>query len=145
MQFNELMIAPMRRELTQLGLRELRTPDEVDAFLAEAGEGPALVAINSMCGCAAGSMRPAVAMALERGPRPGHLATVFAGQEKEATERVREHITEYPPSSPSVALFKGGHVVFMLERHQIQGRAPEEIADELAAALEAHVGTAAEG
>lgn len=145
MQFNELMIAPMRRELTQIGLRELRTPDEVNAFLAEAGDEPALVAINSMCGCAAGSMRPAVAMALERGPRPEHLATVFAGQDKEATERVREYITEYPPSSPSVALFKGGRVVFMLERHQIQGRAPEEIADELAGALEAHVGTAAEG
>lgn len=145
MQYGDLMIAPMRRELTNLGLSELLTPEDVDRFLSEAGDEPALIAINSICGCAAGSMRPAVAQALDRGPRPAHLATVFAGQEKDATARVREHITEYPPSSPSVALFKGGRVVFMLERHQIQGRAPEEIAEDLVQALETHVGTAAEG
>lgn len=145
MQFDDLVIRPMREELTRIGLRELRTPDDVNAFFEEAATQPALVAINSRCGCAAGTMRPAVAMALERGPRPAHLATVFAGQEREATESVRERITEFAPSSPSVALFKDGDVVFMLERHQIEGHRAEDVAAELTRALEAHVGATAEG
>jgi putative YphP/YqiW family bacilliredoxin len=147
MPYPELMIAPMRRELTSLGLRELRTPEEVDAFLEENRERTAMVAINSMCGCSAGSMRPAVALALKHTTLPDARATVFAGQDIEATARVREYITEYPPSSPSIALFKGGRVVFMLQRHEIQGRSPEEIAADLTRAFDVHCSpaTAAEG
>jgi len=143
MAYSELMIAPMRKELTRLGIRELRTPEEVDAFMDEAKATTALLAINSMCGCAAGSMRPAVAMALDHAVRPALQGTVFAGQDVEATARAREYITDYPPSSPSVALFKDGKVVFMLERHQIQGRQPVEIAADLVAAFDAHCAPAA--
>lgn len=146
MAYSELMIGPMRRELTRLGIRELRTPEEVDAFMAEARSTTALLAINSMCGCAAGSMRPAVAMALGHAVRPALQATVFAGQDVEATARAREYIVGYPPSSPSVALFKDGAVVYMLERHQIQGRPPEEIAADLIAAFDTHCApTSAQG
>lgn len=145
MRYPELMIAPMRRELTAIGLRELRTAEEVDSFMAEVGDGTALLAINSMCGCSAGSMRPAVAAAVKHTNLPAKMATVFAGQDQEATARAREYITDYPPSSPAVALFKGGKVVFMLERHQIQGRHPDEIAADLIQAFDTHCAVAATG
>ncbi len=145
MPYPELMIAPMRRELTRLGIEELRTPEDVDAFMEKAKGGTAMIVINSMCGCAAGSMRPAVAMALEHDTRPEHMATVFAGQEVEATARAREYIVGYPPSSPSIALFKDGQVAFMLERHQIQGRHPMEIAEDLMRAFDEHCGERVEG
>ncbi|HEX7050896.1 MAG TPA: BrxA/BrxB family bacilliredoxin [Longimicrobiales bacterium] len=138
MPYSELMVAPMREELTRLGIRELRTPEAVDAFMAETREGTALLVVNSICGCAAGNMRPAVALALETAAAPDAMASVFAGQDVAATERARSYITEYPPSSPSIALFKGGEVVFMLERHQIQGRSPQEIAADLIRALDVH-------
>lgn len=143
MPYPELMIAPMRKELTQLGIEELMNPADVDAFLAKANGAPAMVVINSMCGCAAGSMRPAVAMALEHELRPEHIATVFAGQELEATARVRELLADYPPSSPSIAIFKGGQPAFMLARHEIQGRHPMEIAEDLMRAFDGVVGESA--
>ena len=145
MRYPELMIAPMRKELTRLGIEELMTPEDVDAFLEKANGETAMIVINSMCGCAAGSMRPGVATALEHNVRPAHMATVFAGQEVEATARAREYIVGYPPSSPSIALFKDGKPVFMLERHQIQDVQPLEIADKLMQAFDEHCAEAVEG
>lgn len=136
MTYPELMLAPMRRELTDLGFAELRTEDEVDAFLAANREGTALLVVNSICGCAAGSMRPALARALAGSVRPAALGTVFAGQDIAATDRARSHFTGYPPSSPAIALFRDGELVAMFERHQIQGRHPQMIADELTATFE---------
>lgn len=133
--FPEFMIRPMREELTRIGMEDLRTPEAVDAFLAGAKLGTALIAVNSTCGCAAGSMRPAVAMALREGAQPDRMATVFAGADAEATERAREHFRPYPPSSPAIALFRDGELVYMLERQRIQGRQPQEIARELKDAL----------
>ena len=136
--YPEMMIAPMRREITNLGARELREPDEVDAFLNDTA-GTAMIVVNSVCGCAAGSMRPGLTAALRAGPRPDAIGTVFAGADLEATERARELLAPYPPSSPAIALFRGGKLVFMLERRQIQGRPPEAIAGALTEAFRAHV------
>jgi len=132
-----MMVAPIRRELTQHGFEELRTPEDVDALLKD-GRGTALIAINSTCGCAATRMRPAVVEALRNSRRkPDRITTVFAGQDLEATARVREYIVGYPPSSPSVALLKDGQVVFMLERKDIERREPADIAADLVRALDA--------
>lgn len=131
MPFPELMVRPMREELTRIGLTELRDPAAVDAFLAESKEGTALIAVNSTCGCAAGSMRPALAHALRKGPAPDRLASVFAGQDVEATARAREYFTGYEPSSPSLALFRDGRIAWMMERGDIQGRPPEHLAAEM--------------
>ena len=136
--YPELMIAPMRREISELGAVDLRTPEAVDAFLDRAKSGTAMVVINSVCGCSAGTMRPGLAMALEQGPKPEAIGQVFAGADLEATERAREHFAPYPPSSPAIALFKDGELVFMLERHQIQGRPPEAIAGAISGAIESH-------
>src|SRR5687768_18292104 len=136
--YPEMMIAPMRRQVTDLGAEELTSAEAVDDFLATAKDGTAMVVVNSVCGCSAGSMRPGLMMALERGPRPQAFGTVFAGADLEATERAREHFLPYPPSSPAIALFKDGELVFMLERHQIQGKPPEAIAGALVVALEQH-------
>jgi putative YphP/YqiW family bacilliredoxin len=137
--YPELMIAPMRREVTGLGARELRSAAEVDAFLEEARDGTAIIVVNSICGCAAGSMRPGLAGALRQAPQPDYFGTVFAGADLEATERARHHFAPYPPSSPAIALFRGGKLVFMLERRQIQGKPPEAIARDLGEALRSHV------
>jgi putative YphP/YqiW family bacilliredoxin len=134
--YPEMMIAPMRREVTNLGAQELRTPEAVDRFLDEAKDGTAVIVVNSVCGCSAGSMRPGLAMALEQGPRPDAFGTVFAGADIEATDRARERFLPYPPSSPAVAVFRGGELVFMLERHHIQGRQPHDIAEALSSALD---------
>lgn len=136
--YPELMIAPMRREITAMGAVDLRTPEAVDAFLEKANTGTAMIIVNSVCGCSAGTMRPGLALALEQGPRPDAIAQVFAGADIEATERARELFAPYPPSSPAIALFKDGELVFMLERHQIQGRPPEAIAGALRGAIETH-------
>jgi putative YphP/YqiW family bacilliredoxin len=133
--YPEEMVRPMREELTQLGFSEMRTPPEVDALLANA-TGTALVVVNSICGCAAGKARPGVAKSLTHRPRPDMLGTVFAGQDQEATARARSYFTGYAPSSPSIALFRDGKLVFMLERRQIEGRMAEEIAAELTAAYD---------
>jgi putative YphP/YqiW family bacilliredoxin len=125
----------MREELTAIGFQELLTPEDVDDFMAEES-GTALLVVNSVCGCAAGMARPGVRLALERGPRPDRLATVFAGQDLEAVARARSYFAQYPPSSPSIALFKDGELVHFLPRHQIEGRSAGEVADDLIMALE---------
>jgi len=135
--YDERFVAPMREELTRLGVEELRTPDEVDAKLKDA-TGTTLVVVNSICGCAARMARPAVAMALQSSTKPDHLTTVFAGQDAEAADRARSYFTGYPPSSPSIALLKDGRIVFMLERWQIEGRPADAIAEDLVSAFEEH-------
>ena len=137
MQYPEIMIRPMREELTRLGVEELRTVDDVDRAVSET-KGTLMVVVNSVCGCAAGKARPGVALALEHEPKPDRVATVFAGGDIEATERARSFFTGYQPSSPSIALLKGGKLVYMMERRQIEGRGPQEIAQELTAAFDQH-------
>lgn len=129
------MIQPMRDELTSIGIKELRTPEEVEANLPEA-KGTALVVINSVCGCAAGQCRPGVAQALQHDAVPDHLFTVFAGQDKEATAKAREYFAPYPPSSPSIALMKDGELVYFIERHSIENRSAHEIAADLVGAFD---------
>ena len=124
-------VRPMREELEAVGAKSLRSPEDVDAELKDQ-KGTLLLVVNSVCGCAAGGARPGVAAALQNAKIPDNIATVFAGVDREATSRARSYITNFPPSSPSVALFKDGEVVHMLERHQIEGRTPDEIAAELA-------------
>jgi putative YphP/YqiW family bacilliredoxin len=135
MQYPEEFIGPMRQELTRLGVQETRTSEDVDAMLGAHG-GTVMMVINSMCGCAAGRARPGVALALRHGVVPDTVATVFAGGDLEATARVREYLHDYPPSSPSVALFKDGRPVFMLQRHQIENRDATEIAKSLTEAFD---------
>lgn len=135
MPYPEMMIRPMREELTRLGVEELKTADEVEKVLSE-NDGTTLLVINSMCGCAAGNARPAVAMALTHEKRPNRAATVFAGQDLEATAKARSYIHGYPPSSPSIALLKDGDVVCMIERHQIEGRDADQIAEDLTDAFD---------
>jgi len=135
--YDEMMVAPMRQELTRLGIQETRTAEEVDAVLGEK-KGTVLVVVNSVCGCAAGMARPAVAMALENETLPDRMITVFAGNDREATQRAREYFVGYRPSSPSIALIKDGQVVKMLERWQIEGRHAHDIAAELGAAFNEH-------
>lgn len=139
MMYDERMVTPMRRELTQLGIEELRTAAEVDAVMKDQ-KGTALVVVNSVCGCAARMMRPAVAMALMGEKKPDHCYTVFAGQDVEATKQARSYFTGYAPSSPQVALFKDGKLVTMVERYQIEGHAAESIAAGLTAAFEKYCG-----
>lgn len=133
--YPEELVRPMRAELTNNGFKELRTPSDVDAAFTE-NDGSALVVVNSVCGCAAGSARPGVIASLQGDKKPGKLLTVFAGQDAEATARVRENLAPYPPSSPSIALFKDGRLVHMIERHHIEGRTPAMIAQNLAMAYE---------
>ena len=133
----------MRQELTQLGVRELKTAAEVDAMLGRQlgqpgdQQGPTvMVVVNSVCGCAAGKARPGIALALQHQTKPEIVATVFAGADVEATERARSYFTGYPPSSPSIGLLKDGEIVFMLERWQIEGRPAQEIAKDLVGAFD---------
>jgi putative YphP/YqiW family bacilliredoxin len=137
MPYPEMLVRPMREDLTRLGVHELRTAAEVDETLSDA-EGTTLVIVNSVCGCAARNARPAVAMALQGDVRPDRATTVFAGQDVDATARARGFLAGYPPSSPSIALLKDGDVVFMLERHQIEGREADAIADDLKTAFDRH-------
>ncbi|HIA74320.1 MAG TPA: BrxA/BrxB family bacilliredoxin [Gemmatimonadetes bacterium] len=137
MPYPEMMIAPMRQDLVQVGFSEMKTPEDVDNVLGT-DKGTTLVAVNSVCGCAAGMMRPAVYMSLQGEKKPEVLTTVFAGQDLEATERTRDYIVGFPPSSPSVALFKDGELVYFMERHLIEGRNPEDIANDLRTAYEEH-------
>jgi putative YphP/YqiW family bacilliredoxin len=133
--YPEEFIGPMRQELTRLGVQETRTPEDVDATLGAHG-GTVMMVINSMCGCAAGRARPGIALSLRHAIVPDTVATVFAGGDLEATARVREYLHDYPPSSPSVALFKDGKPVFMLHRHQIEQRDAPEIAKFLTEAFD---------
>jgi len=135
--YDPAVVQPMRDELTRIGFRELRTPEEVDKVLS-VPDGTVLVVVNSVCGCAAGSARPGVRLALEGNNKPDRLATVFAGMELDAVERARSHFVGYPPSSPQIGLFKNGQLVRMLERQDIEGRSAEEVAGELRAAFDEH-------
>jgi len=135
MMYDDRIVQPMREELTQLGIQETRTAAQVDAVLGEK-KGTVLVVVNSVCGCAAGNARPAVAIALRNQVKPEKMITVFAGNDKDATQRAREYFVGYRPSSPSIALIRDGEVVKMFERWQIEGRTPEEIADELMTAFD---------
>ncbi len=137
MPYPEFMVAPMREDLVKVGFKELRSPQDVDEVLGREKR-TVLVAVNSVCGCAAGMMRPAVYLSLHGDHKPEVLTTVFAGQDMDATDRARDYIVGYPPSSPSVALFKDGELVYFMERHQIEGRHPEDIADDLRAAYAEH-------
>src|SRR5687768_5155712 len=133
--YDERLVEPMRQELTSLGIQETRTAAEVDAILGEK-KGTVLVVVNSVCGCAAGMARPAVAEALKHNVLPDKMMTVFAGNDREATARAREYFVGFRPSSPSIALIRDGQVVKMLERWQIEGRHAAEIASELTAAFD---------
>jgi len=133
--YPEIIVVPMREELTRLGVQELRTAEEVDRAIANQS-GTAMVIVNSICGCAAGRMRPAVRMALQNSARPEKMFSVFAGQDKEAAERARGYFTGYPPSSPSIALLRDGKLVFMLERCDIEGRQADAIAQDLSGAFD---------
>jgi len=132
--YPEIMVIPMREELTRLGIEELRTPEEVDKALTQPGT--VLVIVNSICGCAAGRMRPAVRAALQNGARPEKAYSVFAGQETEATDRARGYFTGYPPSSPSVAILRDGQLVYMMQRRDIESREAGAIAADLRAAFD---------
>jgi putative YphP/YqiW family bacilliredoxin len=134
MPYPEILIRPMRDELTTLGVEELKSAADVEDAFGRSGTN--LVVVNSVCGCAARNARPAVALALQHENRPDRATTVFAGQDLEATQQARQHFHGYPPSSPSIALLKDGEVVYMLERHQIEGRDADQIADDLATAFD---------
>ncbi|MEO7192581.1 MAG: BrxA/BrxB family bacilliredoxin [Vicinamibacterales bacterium] len=136
MPYPEYLVAPMRQELVQLGVRECRTPKEVDE--AVQAPGVVMMVVNSVCGCAAGKARPGIAMALQHQNRPETVATVFAGADVEATARARELFTGFAPSSPSIALMRDGKVVYMVERRDIESRSAESIADLLTLAFDKH-------
>jgi putative YphP/YqiW family bacilliredoxin len=135
MPYPEIMIQPMREDLTRLGVKELKTADDVDETVKNS-KGTLMVVVNSICGCAAGKARPGVALALQNEVKPDKVATVFAGADIEATERARSYFSGYGPSSPSIALLKDGELVYMLERYQIEGRDAQQIAGELTRAFE---------
>src|SRR6266436_1343365 len=137
--YPEIMVIPMREELTRLGIEELRSAADVDRFVQNES-GTTMVIVNSICGCAAGRMRPAVRLALQNSARPDHAYSVFAGQETEATERARGYFTGYPPSSPSIAILRDGQLVYMLPRRDIESREAPAIAADLKAALDRFCG-----
>ena len=140
MPYSELMIRPMREELTRIGVAELKTPEDVDKTVNS--EGTLMVVVNSICGCAAGKARPGIAQALQHNVRPDKVATVFAGADIEATEKARSYFTGYEPSSPSIALLKDGKLVWMLERRQIEGKDASQVATELTRAFDQYCGKA---
>jgi len=132
--YPEILLLPMREELTRLGIEELRTPEAVDAAVKQPGT--TMVVVNSICGCAAGRMRPAVRVALQNAARPEKLFSVFAGQDTEATERARGYFTGFPPSSPSIAILRDGQLVYMMQRRDIEGSDAASIATELKTAFD---------
>src|SRR5690606_336838 len=131
--YPEYLVAPMRKELTDVGFEELKTPEAVDAAITQPGT--VFVVVNSVCGCAAANARPAAIEAIKHEKHPDKVVTVFAGMEKEAVEKARAYMLPYPPSSPAMALFKDGKLVHMIERHQIEGRPAQMIADNLVVAF----------
>ena len=134
--YDPTMVQPMRDELTRLGVKELITPDEVDAAVKEAGT--TLLFVNSVCGCAAAGARPALALTKSHNKQPDHMVTVFAGMEREAVARAREYFQPYQPSSPQIALMKDGKLIQMWQRHDIEGRDPAVIAQSLVSAFDEH-------
>ena len=141
MPYDPTIVAPMREELTRLGVQELTTAADVEAWMTEE-EGSRLLVVNSVCGCAAGQARPAVALAMEHAGKSVRIATVFAGQDLEATEKARSYFSEFPPSSPSMVMFKGGEIVHFLPRHRIESRDAQSIATELTEAFDKHAAPA---
>ena len=137
MPYSPLLVKPMRDELTSIGVQELLTPADVDAFMAEKS-GTALLIVNSVCGCAAGMARPGIRLALQHERRPDRAVSVFAGQDLEATARARGYLADIPPSSPSIALFKDGELVHFIPRHRIEGRDAYAVAADLKAAFDEH-------
>ena len=137
MPYHEIMIRPMREELTRLGIVEARTPEAVDEAIKQT-QGTLMIVVNSVCGCAAGKARPGIAMALQHETRPAHAITVFAGADTAATAHARSYFTDYSPSSPSIALLKDGQLVYMLQRSDIEVRDAPAIADELTRAFDEH-------
>jgi putative YphP/YqiW family bacilliredoxin len=135
MPYSELLIKPMREDLTRIGVRETRRPEDVDAAVKDT-RGTLMIVVNSVCGCAAGKARPGVALALEHPVKPDNTITVFAGADIEATDRARSYFKGYAPSSPSIGLLRNGELVYMLERRQIEGRDAAEIARELKTAFD---------
>ena len=138
MPYDPVLVQPMRDELTAAGVEELLTADAVDRFMADKA-GSAMIVINSVCGCAAGSARPGIRLALRHEATPDRVATVFAGQDLDATAQARSYLSHIPPSSPAIALFRGGELVFMYPRHQIEGRPPQAVAADLIAAFDEHL------
>ena len=136
MPYDPMLVQPMRDDMTSMSAEELRDTAEVDAFMAR--EGTKLVFVNSVCGCAAGQARPALRMALQNGSKPDHVGTVFAGQDVDATQKARGYLDQVPPSSPSVALFKGGDLVHFVPRHMIENRDAQSIAFDLVGAFDEH-------
>ncbi len=141
MPYPEALVQPMRAELTRLGVDELHTADAVDAAFAEAEDQTMLLVVNSVCGCAAGMARPAVALARQHTVQPDRYVTVFAGQDLDATTRAREYLAGIPPSSPFMALFKNGDVAYVIERRHIEGRNAHAIASDLVGAFDKFCGT----
>jgi bacilliredoxin len=139
MPYDPRLVAPMRDEMVRMGARELKTVAEVDEALGDQ-KGTMLVFVNSVCGCAAGNARPALAHALKHAVRPQQVVTVFAGQDLDATARARQYFGEYQPSSPSMALLRDGEVVHFIHRHQIEGQAPQTVAANLTAAFDKFCG-----
>jgi putative YphP/YqiW family bacilliredoxin len=137
-----MLVRPMREELTSVGVTELRTAQDVDAFMADKS-GTAMLVVNSVCGCAAGMARPGIRQALSHGRKPDRIATVFAGQDLEATARARSYFPDIPPSSPSIAFLKEGELVFFLPRHRIEGRNADAVATDLVTVFEEHCPVAA--
>jgi len=133
--YPEHLVAPMKEDLIKVGFKQLLTPADVDAAIPES-KGTVLVVVNSVCGCAAGSMRPGVKLSLENSKVPSDLTTVFAGVDGDAVVQARKYFLPYPPSSPSIALFKDGELVHFVERHHIEGRTAQMIADNLAGAYD---------
>jgi len=141
MPYPEQMVQPMREELTRLGVQELRKAEDVDAAFDMTADETMLLVVNSVCGCAAGMARPAVSLALQHETRPDSATTVFAGQDLEATARAREFMAGIPPSSPFMALIRGGDVVYVIERRHIEGRSASAIAMNLVQAFDRYCGT----
>src|ERR1700741_1344974 len=139
MQYPEIMIRPMREDLTRIGVEEFRTAEAVDDAVKNT-RGTLMIVVNSICGCAAGKARPGVALSLQHEVRPDRVGTVFAGADIEATERARSYFTGYGPSSPSIGILKDGELVYMLERYQIEGRDASQISGELTRAFDEHCG-----
>jgi putative YphP/YqiW family bacilliredoxin len=137
MPYSELMIRPMREELTRIGVEEMRTSADVERTL-DNSQGTVMVVVNSICGCAAGKARPGIERALQHNVRPDKVATVFAGADIDATEKARSYFTGYAPSSPSIALLKDGKLVWMLERRQIEGKDASQVANDLISAFDEH-------
>ncbi len=139
--YDQDAVQPMRDELTAVGFKELLTPDDVENAIKVEDDKTALVMINSVCGCAAGSARPGVSLALQNNTIPEKIYTVFAGQEREAVDKVRSYITEYPPSSPSIALFKNGKLIYFMQRRDIEGYDANHISNELREVFNEHCST----